>query len=149
MRQLTIAAFLFIIALIGSYYLATQRLNLHSYYPDTTVQFPNLMQPRPLPSLTPGPALKKLSGFAQTPEPKATVANTSRYVPHSAPHPVPVKSPSLAAPTAPAVTPMPAPSYQAFTPMPLMHTPPPIVAPSYPTIGQPAASPSPSTSPHT
>ncbi len=153
MRQLSIAAFLFVIGAIGIYWLVAG-LSLHSFYPDTTVEFPSRQQPRPLPSITPGPSLPKLAGFSQTPAPKATVAVASTHsIPRFTGHVEPTKPLPIAAPTTPVVTPLPAPSYVAVTPFPLAHTPPPIVPVAYPTtIGVPvmpgAVSPSPSASPH-
>ena len=153
MRQLSIAAFLLVIGLIGIYWLVTQKLSLHTFYPDTTVQFPNLVQPRSLPSITPGPAVPKLAGFAQTPAPKATFATTGRSIPHFVQHLPPAKPITAAAPQPSPVTPMPAPSFVAVTPMPYVHTPPPLPPVTTPGGLMPAvnnktlASPSPSASP--
>ena len=152
MRQLSIAAFLFVIGAIGVYWMVAG-LSLHSFYPDTTVQFPNNLQPRTLPSITPGPSLGKLAGFSQTPQPKLSPAVTEGHsIPRFVGHVEPVKPIPIAAPTAPTVTPMPAPTYAPVTPFPFAHTPPPIVPVTYPTVGAPvmptatvpSASPSPS-----
>jgi len=140
-----IAGFLFLFVIIGTYWLVTQRLHLTSFYPSTTVQFPNLDQPRALPSITPGPVGPKLAGFAQTPQPKASTlsVSTAKIPSHPAHSAFTYKQVPVTAPTANAVTPMPAPAYAPVTPMPLGLTPPPIVAPTFAPIGG-APSPSPS-----
>lgn len=146
MRQLLIAGFMFVFVVIGVYWLATQRLHLNSFYPSPTVEFPNLDQPRALPSITPGPSLPKLAGFAQTPAPKpSTFGATSGHFPsHPAHAPIITKQIPVTAPTANAVTPVPAPVYAPVTPMPFAMTPPPIVAPTFaPVGGAPSPSPSP------
>lgn len=145
MRQLLIAGFMFVFVVIGVYWLVTQRLHLTSFYPTPTVMFPNLDQPRPLPSITPGPSEAKLAGFAQTPAPKpSTLGSTSVRLPSRPAHvPIVTKQIPVTAPTANAVTPIPAPAYQQVTPMPFAVTPPPIVAPTFAPIGG-APSPSPS-----
>jgi hypothetical protein len=145
MRQLLIASFMFVFVIIGVYWLVTQRLHLTSFYPTPTVMFPNLDQPRALPSITPGP-VARLAGFAQTPAPKpSTIGSTSVRVPSHPVHvPIITRQIPVTAPTANAVTPLPAPAYQPVTPMPFAMTPPPIVAPTYAPIGgQPSPSPSP------
>lgn len=136
---------MFVFVIIGVYWLVTQRLHLNSFYPTPTVMFPNLDQPRPLPSITPVPSGPKLAGFAQTPAPKpSTVGATSFRLPsHPLRVPMITKQIPVTAPTANAVTPIPAPAYQPVTPMPFAMTPPPIVAPTYAPIGG-APSPSPS-----
>jgi len=148
MRQLIVAAFLFLLVLICCYWAISNSLHLNNFYPAPTVMLPNLVEPRALPSITPGPNPTKLAGFAATPVPSPTVAAESK-VPHPPLHVTFQYHPvSIVAPTAPPVTPMPAPAYQAVTPMPLMHTPPPISAPTFPPIGaQPSPSPSPTPSP--
>ena len=138
MRQLSIAAFFFVIGAIGIYWLVTQSLSLHTFYPDTTTEFPNLLQPRALPSITPGPTLPKLSGFAQTPEPKPTDIRLPHVVAKAAQHLAPLRPLPVTAPTASLVTPMPVPSYIPVTPMPLVHTPPPLPSISVPSFGRPA-----------
>src|SRR5215469_10403797 len=100
MRQLSIAAFLFIIGAIGIYWMVAG-LKLQTFYPDTTVQFPNLGQPRALPSITPGPTLPKLSGFSQTPQPRTTPVVTGGHsIPRFGGHVAPVKPVPISAPTA-------------------------------------------------
>jgi hypothetical protein len=145
MRQLMIAGFLFLFVIIGTYWLVTQRLHLNSFYPSPTTMFPNLDQPRPLPSITPGPVGPKLAGFAQTPNPKASTINvsTARLPSHPLHQAFTYKQVPVTAPTANAVTPMPAPAYAPVTPMPFQVTPAPIVAPTFAPIGG-APSPSPS-----
>ncbi|HEY7992978.1 MAG: hypothetical protein ACHQY2_02540 [Candidatus Eremiobacterales bacterium] len=145
MRQLMISGFLFLFVIIGVYWLVTQRLHLNSFYPSPTVMFPNLGQPRPLPSITPGPAPAKLAGFAQAPSAKAPTVNvtTTRFSTHPVRVPISYKQIPVTAPTALAVTPMPAPAYAPVTPMPFAVTPAPIVAPTFAPIGG-APSPSPS-----
>ena len=145
MRQLMISGFLFLFVVIGVYWLVTQRLHLNSFYPSPTVMFPNLGQPRPLPSITPGPGPAKLAGFAQAPAPKASTVNvsTTRFSTHPVRVPISYKQIPVTAPTAQAVTPMPAPAYAPVTPMPFAVTPAPIVAPTFAPIGG-APSPSPS-----
>jgi hypothetical protein len=107
--------------------------------------FPNLGQPRPLPSITSGPAPAKLAGFAQAPSAKAPTVNvtTTRFSTHPVRVPISYKQIPVTAPTALAVTPMPAPAYAPVTPMPFAVTPAPIVAPTFAPIGG-APSPSPS-----
>ena len=144
MRQLLISGFLLLFVIIGVYWLVTQRLHLNSFYPTPTVMFPNLGQPRPLPSITPGPLPAKFAGFAQTPAPKpSTVSVSGVRAPHPAHAPITYKPIPVTAPTAQLVTPMPAPTYAPVTPMPLQVTPAPIVAPTFAPIGG-APSPSPS-----
>lgn len=139
-----ISGFLFLFVIIGVYWLVTQRLHLTSFYPTPTVMFPNLDQPRPLPSITPGPAAAKLAGFAQAPAPKPSTINVSTArAPHPVRVPISYKQVPVTAPTALAVTPMPAPAYAPVTPMPFAITPAPIVAPTFAPIGG-APSPSPS-----
>jgi len=144
MRQLLISGFLFLFVIIGVYWLVTQRLHLNSFYPSPTQMFPNLNQPRPLPSITPGPGSARLAGFAQTPAPKRSPisVSTGRLISHPAHLPV-YKPVPVTAPTANDVTPMPAPAYAPVTPMPFQVTPAPIVAPTFAPIGG-APSPSPS-----
>jgi len=142
-----ISGFLFLFVIIGVYWLVTQRLHLNSFYPTPTVMFPNLDQPRPLPSITPGPGPAKLAGFAQPPAPKPSTVNvsTTRFSTHPVRLPISYKQIPVTAPTAQAVTPMPAPAYVPVTPMPFAVTPAPIVAPTFAPIGgAPSPSPSPS-----
>lgn len=145
MRQLMISGFLFLFVIIGVYWLVTQRLHLNSFYPSPTVMFPNLDQPRALPSITPGPVPAKLAGFAQIPAPKPSTLNvsTARLPTHPIRMPVAFKPVPVTAPTALTATPMPAPTYAPVTPMPFAMTPAPIVAPTFAPIGG-APSPSPS-----
>lgn len=140
-----ISGFLFLFVIIGVYWLVTQRLHLNSFYPSPTVMFPNLDQPRALPSITPGPVPAKLAGFAQTPAPKPSTLNvsTARLPTHPIRVPVAFKPVPVTAPTALTATPMPAPTYAPVTPMPFAMTPAPIVAPTFAPIGG-APSPSPS-----
>src|SRR5689334_16702281 len=124
MRQLIIALFLVVLTAIGSYYLITQKLNLNRYYPPDSIPFPQLHLPRALPSITPGPKLTALPGFASTPTPRATVlphSGSAGIVPHTQLRPL-----VITPPTAPAVTPLPAPAYHAQTPLPMV--------PQYPSI---------------
>lgn len=142
MRQLSIAVFLAIIALFGAYYLVTQALHLSFYYGPPAVQFPQSRMPLPLPSITPGPAVKNefSSGPTHTPAPKV---QTSGFAVHK---PIPVARVTpvpYTAPTANAVTPMPAPTFAAVTPPPMPHTPPPLTVPGYGIVAGPSPSPSP------
>jgi len=142
MRQLSIAAFLAIIALFGTYYLVTQGLHLSSYYGPPAVQFPQPHPPVPLPSLTPGPAYRSVfsAGPAHSPSPKP---QSNGFAVRKGVPVTHVTAPPIAAPTMPAVTPMPAPTYAAVTPLAMPHTPPPITVPGYGVVAGPSPSPSP------
>ena len=143
MRQLSIGVFLAIIALFGTYYLVTQGLHLSFYYAPPALQFPQYRGPAPVPSITPGPALKNefSAGPTHTPTPKPPSSGMLMHagVPVARVTPLPI-----AAPTLPAVTPMPAPTYASVTPPPLAHTPPPITVPGFGAVTGPSPSPSPS-----
>jgi hypothetical protein len=141
MRQLSIAAFLAIIALFGTYYLFTEGLHLSTYYGPPAVQFPQNRAPRALPSITPGPAYRNefSSGPAHTPKPKTQSADFAvrKAVPVTR-----VTAPPINAPVLPAITPMPAPTYAAVTPVAMPHTPTPITVPGFGAVTGPSASPS-------
>ncbi len=147
MRQLYTAAFLFLLAVIGTYYLITQRLDLSRYFPPDTSQLPgNPFRATPVPP----PSAKAL----QLPVPALTATPYTRVRLKVRLHGDDLKRQSrapspLPMPTMPQVTPNPVPSFEAVTPFPMPHTPPPVSIPTYgpplpgttPSLPMPAVSP--------
>jgi hypothetical protein len=124
MRQLYIAGALFLVFLIGCYYMLTQRLNLEKFYPPSYVRMNQNIQPAPLLSPRPGPTIAHFAAPQGTPHPPAHLPAKTGL--HSAIVHTALRTPPPLIPPAITPLPVPLPTYASVTPPPPIHTVPPI-----------------------